>query len=101
MIEFAEPRSIRPATENDIEPLQKHLPKGDSGLHTQRYERQKAGEAVYLLAVQGSIPVGHAFLEWQGTTDEPVTAHLTEPPPISAIYLFTKRTATERWVHAS
>ncbi len=81
MIEFAEPRIIRPATESDLEPLQKYLPKGDATLHTKRYEQQKNGDAVYLLAVQGSIPVGHALLKWKGATDEPITANLSEPAP--------------------
>ncbi len=79
MLEFAEPRIIRPATENDIEPLKKALPKGDGSIHAERYEAQKGGDAVYLLAVQGIVPVGYAFVTFTGVTDEAIAPHLSEP----------------------
>ena len=79
MLEFAEPRIIRPATETDIEPLKKHLPKGDGSLHTERYEAQKSGDAVYLLAVQAGIPVGYAFVKWSGATDAAIAPNVSEP----------------------
>lgn len=81
MIEFAEPRVIRTATENDIEPLQKSVPKGDPTLHAKRYEEQKSGDASYLIAVQGDIPIGHALLKWKGATDEAIAPHLADPTP--------------------
>ncbi len=81
MIEFAEPRVIRTATENDIEPLQKHVPKGDATLHRARYDTQKTGDATYLIAAQGDVPVGHALVKWKGATDEPIAGNLAEPTP--------------------
>ncbi|MBC7807053.1 MAG: GNAT family N-acetyltransferase, partial [Akkermansiaceae bacterium] len=81
MIEFAEPRVIRTATENDIEPLQKHVPKGDTTLHARRYEEQKGGDVTYLIAVQGDVPVGHALVKWKGATDEPIAGNLADPTP--------------------
>jgi len=79
MLEFAEPRIIRPATENDIEPLKKTFSHGDGTVHIERYEKQKSGDAVYLLAVQGIVPVGYAFVKFTGTTNEAVAPHLSEP----------------------
>ncbi len=81
MIEFAEPRVIRIATENDIEPLQKHVPKGDETLHKQRYEQQRSGDATYLIAAQGDVPVGHALIKWKGATDEAIAPNLADPTP--------------------
>ncbi|MBC8138747.1 MAG: GNAT family N-acetyltransferase [Fibrella sp.] len=81
MIEFAEPRVIRTAAENDIELLQTHVPKGDPTLHAKRYEQQKSGDATYLIAVQGDIPIGHALLKWKGATDEPIAGNLADPTP--------------------
>lgn len=81
MIEFAEPRVIRIATENDIEPLQKHVPKGEETLHKQRYEKQRSGDATYLIAVQGEVPVGHALIQWKGATDEAIAPNLADPTP--------------------
>ena len=79
MLEFAEPRIIRPATETDIELLKKALPKGDGAIHTERYEAQKTGDAVYLLAVQGAVPVGFAFVNFKGASDDAVAPNLSEP----------------------
>ncbi len=81
MIDFAEPRVIRPATENDLEPLQKSVPKDDPKRHAEHYAAQKNGDGVYLIAIQGEVPVGHALLRWGGTTEETVKAHVSEPTP--------------------
>lgn len=81
MIEFAEPRVIRIATENDIEPLQKHVPKGEEKLHASRYEQQRSGDATYLVAMQGDVPVGHALIKWKGATDEAIAPNLADPTP--------------------
>lgn len=51
-------------------------PESLSNYHHARYEVQKQGEGVYLIAWYDQIPVGHFFLRWSGPDDARVTSFL-------------------------
>ena len=98
MIEFAEPRIIRPATDTDLTALATLVPDSDATLPTTRYERQKSGGAVYLLAVQGDVPVAQAFVTLpialetaevveDVTNAEAVTPDVSEVPTIEDFFI--------------
>ena len=54
--------SIEPLAEADIPALLRHLPR-PRAKHVERLERQRRGEALYLIAWRGETPVGHAVLK--------------------------------------
>ena len=51
------------------------------GVHRQRFESQRRGEGEYLIAWEGDRPVGHLFVEWDGTRREAVRAAMPNCPP--------------------
>ena len=57
------------------------------GKHRDRLVRQQAGEVVYLVAWDGDLPVGHALLKWNGTTDEPMVFRLRGCPDIEDLFV--------------
>jgi GNAT superfamily N-acetyltransferase len=63
---------IRPLREEEIELLEQMNEGWPYGrpleLHRERFDMQRAGEAVYLFAWHGRVPVGHVLLRWQGTS---------------------------------
>ncbi len=67
--EFFLPRlgvSIRPATPHDLDHLAWSGGALARPLHADRIRRQEHGEGLYLVAVIGDRPVGHAVLSWRG-----------------------------------
>ena len=54
---------IKPIEEDDI-PILEQISFHNPDKHTKRIERQKKGEAIYLIAWKGGVPVGHAFVKW-------------------------------------
>lgn len=44
--------------------------------HDKRYEVQKQGEGVYLIAWHDHTPIGHFLLRWSGPQDAPVRTYL-------------------------
>jgi GNAT superfamily N-acetyltransferase len=44
--------------------------------HYKRYEVQKQGEGVYLIAWHDHTPIGHFLLHWSGPQDAPVMTYL-------------------------
>lgn len=80
MVEFAEPRIIRPATARDADALKAAFP-DNAARQAERIERQTTGEETYLLAVQNEIPVGHLLIKWNGAPDEAIIAGLAAAMP--------------------
>jgi ribosomal protein S18 acetylase RimI-like enzyme len=68
---------IKPAEASQLEVLQ-HVfdPETLSQPHDKRYEVQKQGEGVYLIAWHDHTPIGHFLLRWSGPQDVHVMAYL-------------------------
>ncbi|HET8846041.1 MAG TPA: GNAT family N-acetyltransferase [Ktedonobacteraceae bacterium] len=67
---------IKPAEASQLEVLEHEFsPHSLSKYHYQRYEVQKRGEGVYLIAWHDHTPVGHFLLRWSGPQDEHIMKH--------------------------
>ena len=74
--------AIRPLAEEEL-PLLEQFPSG--GLrekHPGRLPCQASGEAVYLVAWDGGLPVGHLLLKWGGAGAEPMASRLRDCPDV-------------------
>jgi GNAT superfamily N-acetyltransferase len=61
---------IKPAEASQLEVLEHEFAPGSlSKHHYKRYEVQKRGEGVYLIAWHDHTPVGHFLLRWSGPAD--------------------------------
>jgi GNAT superfamily N-acetyltransferase len=68
---------ITPAEASHLEMLQHTFdPDRLSRKHDKRYEIQKQGEGVYLIAWHEHTPIGHFLLRWSGPADRPVMKYL-------------------------
>src|SRR5258708_34197431 len=62
--------TIKPAEASQLDVLEHEFSPGSlSKHHYKRYEVQKRGEGVYLIAWHNHIPVGHFLLRWSGPDD--------------------------------
>ena len=62
--------TIKPAEASQLEVLEHEFSPGSlSKHHYKRYEVQKRGEGVYLIAWHDHTPVGHFLLRWSGPAD--------------------------------
>jgi GNAT superfamily N-acetyltransferase len=63
---------IRPAEESQIDLLEEQFsPDSNARYHHRRFADQQRGEALYLIAWHGEMPVSHFLLRWHGPTDDP------------------------------
>jgi len=69
--------AIKPAEESQFEVLDLEVSPGSlSKSHYKRYEVQKRGEGVYLIAWHEHAPVGHFLLRWSGPDDARVMSYV-------------------------
>ena len=62
--------TIKPAEASQLDVLENEFsPDNLSKSHYKRYDVQKQGEGVYLIAWYGHTPVGHFLLRWSGPDD--------------------------------
>lgn len=80
---------IRPLAEEEAALVEQHInfDWAASGKHADRVSRQQAGNAVYLVAWLGSLPVGHALIEWGGSDVENVLSQLHNCPDIEDLFV--------------
>lgn len=78
---------IGPVAQSEIALLERHMTFGPPGKHYQRLVMQQKGEVVYLIAWYGALPVGHALLQWDGATDEPMASRLHDCPYIEDLFV--------------
>jgi ribosomal protein S18 acetylase RimI-like enzyme len=71
---------IRRLARAEIALLERQMPR-TPGVHQQRFESQRRGEGEYLIAWEGDRPVGHLFIEWDGTRREAVRSAMVDCPP--------------------
>ena len=68
---------IKPAEESQLDVLEHEFsPDSLSKRHYKRYEVQKQGEGVYLIAWHDHTPVGHFLLRWSGPDDARVMKYI-------------------------
>jgi GNAT superfamily N-acetyltransferase len=68
---------IKPAEASQLDMLESVFdPDTLSKDHDKRYEVQKQGEGVYLIAWHDHTPIGHFLLRWSGPQDAPVRTYL-------------------------
>lgn len=66
------PVEIRLAEESQLDLLDALFsPDSNARYHHRRFAAQQSGEAVYLIAWHGDLPVGHFLLRWHGPSDDP------------------------------
>jgi GNAT superfamily N-acetyltransferase len=69
--------TIKPAEEYQLDLLEKEFSPGNlSKYHYKRYDVQKRGDGVYLIAWYHTTPVGHFLLYWSGPHDACVTQYI-------------------------
>src|SRR5713101_5800598 len=69
--------TIKPAEASQLDVLEHEFSPGSlSKHHYKRYEVQKRGEGVYLIAWHDRIPVGHFLLYWSGPHDAHVMKYV-------------------------
>jgi GNAT superfamily N-acetyltransferase len=69
--------AIKPAEDSQIDLLEKEFsPDTLSKSHYKRYDVQKRGEGVYLIAWHDHTPVGHFLLRWSGPDDARVMKYV-------------------------
>jgi GNAT superfamily N-acetyltransferase len=68
---------IKPAEASHLDVLERVFdPDTLSKYHSKRYEVQKQGEGVYLIAWHDHTPIGHFLLRWSGPQNAPVRKYL-------------------------
>ena len=80
---------IRPLANEEIGLLERHIDFDWAALHKhgERFVKQQAGEAVYLVAWHRDIPVGHALLRWNGPSDHPIVFRLDRCPDVEDLFV--------------
>ena len=69
--------TIKPAEASQLDLLEREFsPHTLSKHHYKRYEVQRRGEGVYLIAWHNHTPVGHFLVRWSGPIDARVTSHI-------------------------
>jgi GNAT superfamily N-acetyltransferase len=69
--------TIKPVEASQLDMLEHEFsPETLSKHHYKRYEVQKQGEGVYLIAWHDHIPVGHFLLRWSGPDDARVMSYV-------------------------
>ena len=80
---------IRSLAEEELGLVERRLSlnSGYPDKHRKRLDRQRRGEAVYLIAWHGEVPVGHGLLKWEGPDDGPMTARLERCPDVEDLFV--------------
>ena len=81
--------TIRPIAEAEVALVEDQInfDWAASGKHRDRFERQQAGDVVYLVSWLGDRPVGHALIKWVGFDSEPMLSRLRECADIEDLFI--------------
>ena len=81
--------AIRPLGNEELGLLEQHIAFDWANLkkHRQRLDAQREGKAVYLVAWDGKLPVGHALLKWDGADDPPIADKVRGCPDIEDVFV--------------
>ena len=81
---------IRPlSSEEELILLEQHIDFdwASSKKHRKRFDRQQEGHAVYLVAWDEGLPVGHAFVKWDGSSDQPIASKVGRCADIEDLFV--------------
>ena len=80
---------IRPLSEAQLASVERHInfDWGNPRKHRERLSRQQWGEATYLVAWHEHNPVGHVFVTWARSDDEPVVSVLDNCPDLQDLFV--------------
>ncbi len=67
---------VRPGRSEELDVLVTSLPDRSRRVHEERPDRQTRGGFTYLVAYDGSTPVGHVVITWTGNEVPEVRDHL-------------------------
>ena len=74
--------AIRPLAEEELPLLEQFPSSSVPEKHRARFDRQRAGEVVYLVAWDQGLPIGHLLLKWGGAGAEPMASRLRDCPDL-------------------
>jgi GNAT superfamily N-acetyltransferase len=79
---------IRPIAAKDVRWLEWHLAQDHAALdkHRRRFERQEAGDVVYLVAWYDETPIGHVLVQWDGTEKKELAA-IADCPDLEDLFV--------------
>lgn len=80
---------ITPITEEEVAVVEEHIAFdwGAPQKHMERLTRQEKGDAVYLVAWDEELPVGHLLLKWRGTSDDPLAPDIKDCPDLEDLFV--------------
>ncbi len=79
------PIEIRPAEESALELLRQRFdPNSALNYHRLRFDVQRRGEGIYLIAWHRAEPIGHFLLRWSGPDDDPTGRYPRDIPYLEA-----------------
>lgn len=82
---------VRPLSDDDLATVERRLTAGKAGKHRERLESQRLNEGVYLIAWDGSTPVGHVYLKFSGADEALVRDRLGVCPTIEDLWILPER----------
>jgi ribosomal protein S18 acetylase RimI-like enzyme len=76
--------TVRAALDSDLPALDRAIPTGRNDVHRAFLARQEAGDASYVVAWQGPVPVGSGVVRWggRGPSRDPEISNLHVPGPL-------------------
>ncbi|CAN5787408.1 hypothetical protein BH18ACT7_BH18ACT7_14710 [soil metagenome] len=74
---------VRECAEEEVGALEESMPSYGAALHAGFLQRQRAGEATYLVAWAETRPVGSGLVRWAGHRDATSRAAMPDTPVIS------------------
>jgi uridine kinase/GNAT superfamily N-acetyltransferase len=79
--------TVRPATEDDLERLDRDVPTPSVGIWAAHLARQAEGSIVFLVAWLGDRPIGTGLLDWRGSREANAAAGYPGVPAISNLHV--------------
>jgi GNAT superfamily N-acetyltransferase len=78
---------ISPLKRNELEIINKHLPKKIFSYHLNKLEDQEKGNSLWLIIWEDNIPVGHAQVVWAGSLRENIQQIVHKTPQLNSLYI--------------
>lgn len=82
---------VRPLADSELEAVEKWITAGRQDKHRDRLHLQGLGEGVYLVAWDGSRPVGHVYLKFSGAAEAKVRDQLGICPTVEDLWVVPER----------
>jgi GNAT superfamily N-acetyltransferase len=77
---------VKQCDQHNLDALERHIPSpGRNRFHEARYERQRQGAGVFLIAFDDDVPVGSGEVIWRGCAAPEVRQRFPDCPEISGL----------------